>query len=70
MRTDTATAVLTLTSHVTRFGLTLALQGTSGAIEVDVIEGRLHLDAGGSALSRVTGGVRRGTGQVARASGW
>jgi predicted dehydrogenase len=69
VRTDTATAVLTLTTHVTRFGLTLALQGTSGTIEVDVIEGRVHLDAGASALARITGGVRRGAGQVVSSAG-
>ena len=67
--TDTATAVLTLTSHVTRFGLTLALQGTAGTIEVDVIEGRVHLDAGASGLARITGGVRRGAGQVVSSAG-
>ena len=62
---DGASAVLTVTGSARRFGITLSLQADRGTVEADLIEGRLHVDTSGSPVARITGGLRRGVGQLA-----
>jgi len=66
---DGASAVLTVTGSAKRFGIGLCLQADGGTVEADLIEGRLHVDTGGSPLARITGGLRRGAGQLSASAG-
>lgn len=62
---ERACATLTITSHGKPSGFTFSVEGTEGALEVDVFHQRVHVDAASPATARITNGVRHGLGHLA-----
>jgi predicted dehydrogenase len=52
--------VIAVTRHAQPAHFTLAVRGTAGTIEVDLYNARLHMDAAGSGMVKVTNGLRHG----------